>query len=134
MARIMVDNNIFSDVMNPNPGWFAWSSSQLRSATNAGLAAINPIIYAELAVAFGDRHALDLILDPTGVVRLDFPYDAAWLAGRAFAEYRRRGGPRTSPMSDFYIGAHAAAAGLTVLTRDVARYRTNFPGVPLIHP
>ena len=66
--------------------------------------------------------------------RLALPYDAAWPAARAFAEYRRRGGTRTSPLPDFYIGAHAETEGHTLLTRDPARYRTYFPSVPLICP
>jgi predicted nucleic acid-binding protein len=46
--------------------------------------------------------------------------------------YRRRGGPRQSPLPDFYIGAHAAIGRLALLTRDATRYRTYFPGVEII--
>jgi hypothetical protein len=47
--------------------------------------------------------------------------------------WRRRGG-RRSPLPDFTVGAHAAVAGLTLLTRDLARYRTYFPGLEIIAP
>ena len=66
--------------------------------------------------------------------REELPFDAAFLAGRAFAAYRRRGGPRTSPIADFYIGAHAAVAGYRLLTRDSAMVRTYFPHLSLIAP
>jgi hypothetical protein len=59
---------------------------------------------------------------------------AGFLAGKAFLTYRRRGGPRRSPIADFYIGAHAAIAGHRLLTRDANRYLTYFPTVPLIAP
>ena len=59
---------------------------------------------------------------------------AAFLAGKAFLAYRRRGGAKGAPLPDFYIGAHAAVTGLVLLTRDDTRYRTYFPTVRLIAP
>ena len=59
---------------------------------------------------------------------------AGFLAGKAYREYRRRGGARTSPLPDFFIGAHAAVSALTLLTRDAGRFRTYFPTVRLITP
>jgi len=67
-------------------------------------------------------------------VRSPLPWDAAFLAGKCFTAYRRRGGEKRSPLPDFYIGAHAAVAGLSLLTRDPARYRTYFPKLKLIAP
>ncbi len=78
--------------------------------------AINPIIYAELAPAFRSEAALQ----HWPLQRLPLPYEAAWPAAHAFTGYRRRGGVRTAPLPDFYIGAHADVAGLTLLTRDSA--------------
>lgn len=63
-----------------------------------------------------------------------YPYEAAFLAGKAYLAYRRRGGSRAAPLADFYIGAHAAVAGLRLLTRDPGRYRTYFPTVEIIAP
>lgn len=72
---------------------------------------------------------------PSTIFRREpLPYEAAFLAGKAFLRYRRRGGARAAPLPDFYIGAHAAVAGLRLLTRDVAGYRTYFPTVDLIAP
>ncbi len=95
---------------------------------------INPIIYAEISVGFGTIEALDAALPEAFVEREPISYDAAFLAGKAFAAYRRRGGTKRSPLPDFFIGAHAAIAGHRLLTRDAARYRTYFPAVSLIAP
>jgi len=93
---------------------------------------INPIIYAELAPAFTSVTDLDRWLDPAVFQRLPLPYASGWLAAQAFLRYRRSGGAKTSPLPDFYIGAHADVEKLTLVTRDAARYRTYFPNVPLI--
>jgi hypothetical protein len=44
------------------------------------------------------------------------------------------GGTKTNVLSDFFIGAHAAVARATLLTRDVKRVRPYFPTVTLISP
>ena len=77
---------------------------------------------------------LDEAIPSNDYLRAALPWSAAFLAGKAFVDYRRRGGTRTSTLPDFFIGAHAAAGDLTLLTRDVARYRTYFPTVRLIAP
>jgi len=98
------------------------------------LAGINPLIYAETSLAFDSVSELDRELDALLLERLQLPFEAGFGAGRAFLEYRRAGGARSSPMPDFYIGAHAALEGLTLLTRDTRRFRTYFPSVALISP
>jgi predicted nucleic acid-binding protein len=130
---IFVDTNVLLDVMTADPRWSDWSSARLTLALNSGPVGINPIIYAELASGFLAQHDLDRAL-PAGIDRLALPWDAAFLAGRSFLEYRRRGGTRTSPLPDFYIGAHALVSGMTLLTRDATRFRTYFPELPLIAP
>ncbi len=95
---------------------------------------INPIIYAEIAAGFAALAELDQQLGSDAFTRLALPYEAAFVAGKAFDEYRRRGGMRASPLPDFYIGAHAAVAGLTLLTRDARRYRGYFPKLRMISP
>jgi predicted nucleic acid-binding protein len=95
---------------------------------------INPIIYAELAGYADSELQMASILSDMLLERADLPWEAAFLAGRAFVAYRRAGGARSAPLPDFYIGAHAQVSGLTLLTRDVRRYRTYFPAVSLIAP
>ena len=131
---ILVDSNVIIDVLTQDPTWRAWSEAALIDAANCNEIAINPIIYAELASGFATMTALDRDLGAADFRRLALPYEAGFVAGRAFVEYRRRGGVRTSPLPDFYIGAHAAVAGLTLLTRDARRYAGYFPKVELIAP
>lgn len=110
------------------------SEGQFRTAAAQGPILINPIIYAELAPAFATQADLDHWLDPAIFQRLPLPYAAGWLAAQAFVKYRNAGGTKTSPLPDFYIGAHAEAEGLTLVTRDARRYRTYFAGVNLVVP
>lgn len=110
-----------------------WSSEHLVRAADSGSVAINPIIFAECA--FGYVNSADLISDlPVGLELLPLPYEAAFLAGKAFATYRSLGGKRERILGDFYVGAHAEVSSLTLLTRDAGRYRTYFPNVKLIAP
>jgi predicted nucleic acid-binding protein len=131
---ILVDSNIIIDVLSRDPLWCSWSAAALIDAANHDETAINPIIYAEVSAGFATMASLDAHLGGGEFRRLALPYEAGFVAGRAFVEYRRRGGIRTSPLPDFYIGAHAAFAGLTLLTRDARRYAGYFPTVRLIAP
>lgn len=134
MSAFLVDANVLLDVATADPVWLPWSQSQLGTATSTGVVFVNPIIYAELAPAFASAADLDRWLDPAVFRRATLPYEAGWLAAEAFLRYRRGGGVRSAPLPDFYIGAHAAVAKLTLITRDAARYRTYFPGITLIAP
>ncbi len=131
---ILVDSNIILDVLTRDPSWLAWSEAALTDAANRDDLAINPIIYAEIAAGFTTMGDLDRCLAADAFRRLALPYEAGFVAGRAFVEYRRRGGVRTSPLPDFYIGAHAAVSGLSLLTRDARRYAGYFSRVQLISP
>lgn len=131
---ILVDSNVIIDVLTRDPAWRPWSEAALGEAADRDELVINPIIYAEIASGFATMAELDLHLGPDMFRRLPLPYEAGFVAGRAFVEYRRRGGLRTSPLPDFYIGAHAAVSGLSLLTRDARRYAGYFPKVRLIAP
>ena len=131
---ILVDSNVIIDVLTRDANWLAWSEAALSDAADRDEIVINPIIYAEISSGFATMEALDAALGAGEFRRLPLPYEAGFIAGRAFAEYRRRGGARLSPLPDFYIGAHAAVAGLRLLTRDARCYVGYFPGVALIAP
>ena len=134
MSGILFDTNVLLDIATADATWLGWSEGQLRAAAEQGPILINPIIYAELAPAFATASDLDQWLAPAIFRRLPLPYSAGWLAAQAFVKYRRAGGTKNSPLPDFYIGAHAEAEGLTLVTRDAAPYRTYFPSVALITP
>jgi predicted nucleic acid-binding protein len=130
----LIDTNVIVDVVSRDPTWFSWSSSALERCAEDGPLAINPIIYAELASGFDRIEELEAMLPEPDWRRLPLPWSAAFLAGRSFLEYRRRGGTRTRTLPDFYIGAHAAVEGLVVVSRDAARFKTYFPRVEVISP
>ena len=130
----LVDSNVLIDVLGPAGPWTAWSTAALRDAQDSDVLVINPIVYGELSIGFDRVEALDEALPSDLLRREDIPYAAAFLAGRCFLDYRRRGGTRTGVLPDFYIGAHAAVAGYQLLSRDATRYRTYFPQLRLIAP
>ncbi|HJX66793.1 MAG TPA: type II toxin-antitoxin system VapC family toxin [Polyangia bacterium] len=134
MKPVLVDSNVLLDVATSDPAWSAWSAEALEHAANQAPLIINPLIYAEVSVAFQRIEDLDAALSPELYRREPLPWEAAFLAGKAFLQYRRRGGARLLPLPDFYIGAHAAVRAYRLLTRDAARYRTYFPSVGLVTP
>jgi predicted nucleic acid-binding protein len=131
---LLVDTNVLVDVLEDDPQWADWSISQLRTQSQIHRLAINPIIYAELSLAFSTVEALDKTLDTLDLVMLEIPRPALFLAGKAFVRYRRQGGAKSNVLGDFFIGAHAAVSGHSVLTRDRRRYTSYFPTVVLVSP
>jgi predicted nucleic acid-binding protein len=131
---VLVDSNVILDIVTDDPCWGEWSSAMLSQCADRGMLVINPIIYAEVSVGFKRIEELDDVLPADSFRRDPLPWEAGFLAGKCFLEYRRRGGARRSPLPDFYIGAHAAVAGLPLLTRDARRYRTYFPHLALLTP
>ena len=129
---VLVDANVLLDIFTDDPKWKDWSRKNLRSALLSGGAAVNPIIYAEVSLAFEHQSDLEKQLRTLTIRKLELPYEAAFEAGKAFINYRRKGGQKRSPLPDFYIGAHAAVAKLVLLTRDSTRYRSYFPQIKLI--
>ncbi len=131
---LLVDTNVLIDVLENDPQWADWSISQLRAQSKVHELAINPIIYSELSLAFSSVEALDQTLSDLDLKMLELPRTALFLAGKAFVRYRKLGGTKTNVLGDFFIGAHAAVAGLPLLTRDTKRYTSYFTGVKLIVP
>lgn len=129
----LVDANVLLDVFTRDPVWSDWSAAALAEALDVGAVVINPIVYAEVSVGFERVEELDRAL-PAQIRREELPWPAAFLAGKCFRAYRRRGGAKRSPLPDFYIGAHAAVNGFALLTRDTARYRGLFPRLALVGP
>ncbi len=134
MSATLVDSNVILDVATQDEEWFDWSGAMLSEAAERGPLVINLIIYAEVSTRYETLEALDEALPPDFYLRASLPWEAAFLAAKAFVRYRRRGGTKTGALPDFFIGAHAAIAGLTLLTRDARRYRTYFPKLRLIAP
>ena len=133
-VQTLVDSSVVLDVVTVDTTWADWSAGALARSRDEGRLVINPIVYAVVSAGFDRIEDLDESMPETDFVREALPYEAGFLAGKAYLAYRRRGGERRSPLPDFYIGAHAAVREYRLLTRDVARYRTYFPTVELIAP
>ena len=130
----LVDSDVILDIVTDDDKWGDWSASRLADAAREGRLVINPLIYAEVSCGFERIEDLEAAVPPAYFVREPLPWAAAFLAAKAYLKYRRRGGSRPAPLPDFYIGAHAALAGYTLLTRDVRRYRTYFPKLQITSP
>jgi predicted nucleic acid-binding protein len=134
VSPVLVDSNVLLDVVTDDPKWSGWSAEALARMADEDLLVINALVYAEVSIGFDTIEALEDALPRDLYRREELPYEAAFLAGKAFQRYRQAGGARRSPLPDFYIGAHAAVAGYRLLTRDSGRYRTYFPRLGLIAP
>lgn len=134
MSQLLVDTNILLDIVGNDPHWADWSIQQIDAASVRHHLIINDVIYAEFSVGFTRVEDVDRFLADAGIERLAMASVSLFLAGKAFERYRRQGGTKTNVLPDFFIGAHAATAGIPILTRDARRYRTYFPTVALITP
>ncbi len=129
---ILIDTNVILDVLEDDPQWASWSADRMSQLV--GRMAINPLICAELSHEADEIEDVERILVTLGLIYQEIPREALFLASKAYRTYRLRGGTRTAPLADFFIGAHAAVFGIPILTRDVGRYQTCFPDVELIAP
>lgn len=134
MNSTLVDSNVLIDLFDEGSDWQPWAAAMVAACRNRGPIVINPIILAEVSMGFDSFEAVEAHLPEEFVVREPLPWPAAFLAARAFLLYRHAGGDRRSPLPDFYIGAHAAVAGHTLLTRDARRYRHYFPKLKIVAP
>ncbi|WP_328332660.1 type II toxin-antitoxin system VapC family toxin [Kribbella sp. NBC_00382] len=130
----MVDTCVLLDILTDNAEWADWSATAVAGARDLGDLVINPIIYAEVCAGFDRIEDVDAALPAADFLREALPYPAGFLASRAFVTYRSRGGLKSSPLPDFYIGAHSAVNGYRLITRDSARFRTYFPTIELVTP
>jgi predicted nucleic acid-binding protein len=134
MTAVLIDASVLLDVMTEDVRWLAWSAGAIESAAERYRLVINPVIYAEVSIRYSLIEELDMALPRAMFDREAIPYEAAFLAGKSFLSYRRRGGTQRLPLPDFLIGAHAAVAGYLLMTRDAGRYRDYFPRLSLISP
>jgi predicted nucleic acid-binding protein len=131
---LLVDTNVILDVVGNDAQWAAWSQAQLEAASLKFTLVINPVIYAEFSIAYQRIEELEAMLKSAELRLEPIPREALFLAGRVFLKYRQRKGTKSGVLPDFFVGAHAAVAGIPLLTRDVGRYKTYFPSLELITP
>jgi predicted nucleic acid-binding protein len=134
MAAYLVDSSVLLDVFTSDPVWSEWSVSRLEEAWADGTVFIDPVVYAEVSVGFARIEALEDAIAESGLVWSEIPREALFLAGKVFLSYRKKGGIRTAPLPDFFIGAHAAVSDLVLITRDTERIRGHFPRLRFASP
>ena len=131
---MVVDSNVILDIVTEDKRGFTWSSDALAQYSETHTLVINQVIYTEVSIGFDRIEDIEAVLSPMLFRRDPIPWEAAFLAGKCFLQYRKKGGGKRSPLPDFLIGAHAAVLGIPLLTRDASRYRTYFPKLKLIAP
>lgn len=134
MTPVIVDSSVLLDVVTDDPEWSDRSRAAVASLSAHRQLVINTVIFAEVSISFDRIEDVEEHLASDIFRREEVPYEAAFLAGKAYLAYRRRGGGRRSPLPDFFIGAHAAVRGYGLLTRDPAGIRSYFPTVEIIAP
>jgi len=131
---VLVDSNVLLDIITADPVWGSWAADILVELFDEYRLAINPVIYSEVSIRFSTMEELEESIPPGFFERLPVPYEAAFLAGKCYMKYKERGGLKTSVLPDFLIGAHASVSNMTLVTRDISRYKTYFPQLELITP
>ena len=134
MPNVLVDSNVILDVVEDDPNWCAWSMAALEQCSETNQLIINPIVYAEVSIGFQRIEQVEHAIATGGFKVVPIPKEALFLAGKAFLKYRRQKGLKSSPLPDFFIGAHAAVAGIKLVTRDRKRIGHYFPSVELVCP
>jgi predicted nucleic acid-binding protein len=134
MNGAFIDSCVLLDLFTDDPNWGDWSEKILDQYSQTNTLFINSIVYTEVSIGFDKIEELEKAIDPIGIKVLEIPREALFLTGKAFLKYRRNKGTKNSPLPDFFIGAHATVSSFELITRDVAKFRTYFPQVKLIHP
>jgi len=134
VSGYLVDSNVILDLFLSDPNWADWSENTLATYGDKDILYINQVVYTEVSIGFESIEELEKAMHIAAFQMLEIPKEALFLAGKAFLNYRRNKGIKSSPLPDFYIGAQAAVMDLDLITRDESRYRTYFPTVNLITP
>ena len=134
MNDVLIDSCVLLYLFTDDPTWAEWSESVLEKYSLTNALYINSMVYTELSMAFKKIEELESAIDALSLKVLEMPREALFLTGKVFLKYRKNKGVKTSPLPDFFIGAHASVSQFDLITRDLSKYKTYFPQVKLIHP
>ena len=130
---LAVDSSALYAIINAEPAaerWFDYIADLGRHERMI----LCEVTFAELSPFFDDHAALAVRLETFG---LEFDFiqpDTAFIAGQLFADYRKAGGPRTSLIPDFLVGAHALNQADGLLATDRGYLRQYFRGLRILQP
>ncbi len=134
MNGVFVDSCVLLDLFTNDENWADWSENTLEKYSQTNSLYINSIVYTEVSIGFKNVEEVETAIETLGIKVLEMPREALFLTGKAYLKYRKNKGSKTSPLPDFFIGAHASVSGFGLVTRDLAKYKSYFPKVQLIHP
>jgi predicted nucleic acid-binding protein len=134
MNGVFVDSCILLDLYTNDPIWADWSEKILDKYSQTNTLFINSIVYAEVSIGFNQIEEVEKALSGIGIKVLEIPREALFLTGKVFLKYRKNKGTKNAPLPDFFIGAHATVSEFELITRDVAKFKTYYPQLKLIHP
>lgn len=134
MNGVFVDSCILLDLFTDDPVWADWSENILDQYSQTNTLYINSIVYTEVSIGFNQIEELEKAIALLSIKVIEIPREALFLTGKAFLKYRKNKDTKNVPLPDFFIGAHAAVSSFALITRDVAKFKTYFPQVKLVHP
>lgn len=134
MNGVFVDSCVLLDLFTDDPSWAEWSENILEQYSQTNTLYINSIVYTEISIGFNDIEEVEKAILELGIKVLEIPREALFLTGKAYLKYRKNKGTKSSPLHDFFIGAHASVENFDLITRDVNKYTTYFPQIKLIYP
>ncbi len=134
MNGVFVDSCVLLDLFTDDENWADWSERTLEKYSQTNTLYVNSIVYTEISIGFNKVEEVESAIEELGIKVLEMPREASFLTGKAFLKYRKSKGNKISPLPDFFIGAHASVSGFDLITRDLAKYKTYFPQIKLIHP
>jgi len=134
MNGVFIDSCVLLDLFTDDENWADWSERTLEKYSQTNTLYINSIVYTEISIGFNKVEEVESAIEELGIRVLEMPREALFLTGKAFLKYRKSKGNKVSPLPDFFIGAHASVSGFGLITRDLAKYKTYFPQIKLIHP
>ncbi len=135
---ILIDTNVIIDALDSGSRYHEWARGQIADAVSGEGGAINAVILAELCAGKKDVEEVEKELKKAGVQVFDLPSASASICGKAYRKYKTTrlasgSAPApTTPLADFFIGAHAEVMQWKVATRDRQRFETYFPKVELL--